>query len=68
MFDYDNKAQLPKVHCGAMQVLTKDMAMTNTQWIHTTMTNKTKRRHGQYTVEPGHERKHSHKPIQGGST
>ena len=37
--------------------------MTNTQWIHTSMTNRTKCNHEKYTVELHHERKHSHRPI-----
>ena len=32
MLGDDNNAQPPKVHCGSMQVSTKDMATTNTQW------------------------------------
>ena len=38
MLGNENKEQPPKVHCGYMQVSTKDMAMTNTLWIHTSIT------------------------------
>ena len=56
MLGNDNKAQLPKVHCRCMPVSTKDMATTNTQLIHISMTNRTKRSHEQYTVELRHEK------------
>ena len=67
MLRNDNKAQPPKVHYGSMQVSMKDMAMTNTQWSHTAMTNKIECSHKQYIVELHNERKHSHGPIQGAS-
>ena len=50
MLGDDNKAQPPKLHCESMQVSMKDMATINTQWSHTTMTNKIERSHEQYTV------------------
>ena len=42
MLGNEKKYSHQKVHCGSMRVSTKDMAMTITYWIHTSM-NKSKK-------------------------